>query len=1470
MPNEQMKTTKQYHHRESKQLLPSPWMSPLKTLIALAVLTTVFALNSARAQLLVSEPFNLTLGAPLNNSGSGTGWGANVWTNGYYFTNVAQSSFSAGSGGTLYTVQQSGAATQCKNSAGTDTTNRSPQRYFGQAYTIGNGAGQYTNLWVSWLLDTSGSGATGHGFVFLLANNSDNVVRVGKVINNNNWTVTVGDGIVPGTLGSAVVAASGTANCYGNWFSVLNLAYDPVNNVTMVTHYRAAVGETTANLTDPTTFSVQYSTTYPGNLTFNNVNVAAHNNLNQKWDEIRIGQTYANVAPVTSSKAITWGGYSDHTWSVSSALNWTNLSTATKDSFANGANVTFDDTPGTAQTITVSGTPLPGSIAVNATNNYTLNGAFAGDGGLTMANSGILTLNGANVYNGATVINAGTVVLGDNSALGSAAGGLTIQTGGTLDLNGYALGAKSSAMNSGVLVNGSATPASIAGAFVMNAANTFGGVGDITLSGSLGGLSATFIKTNANKVTLTAPLGTVGFSWSLLQGAIQFGDGTVGGSPATTGTAVNMSANTAVIFNTVATNSVHSGAITGTGTVTKTGAGTVTLTGANTYAGVTLVNNGTLKVANNAGLGASTGVTVANGAALDLNGSGVANIPVTLSGTGIASGGALVNSSTNAASLAGTVSNLTATSVGGVGNISIGGTMAGGGYTLANVGIGTLYLNGGFTGGGSVTVASGGSVLAGNAAHLGSLTVAALNLTGSTTNSLFASPGNIIAVTGNGGLVPGPLVGSVAINVPLAVPGVGQYPLVTHVGSIGGGGFPAFVLGTLPPYTAGYLSNNTANSSIDLVVTSADVPLWTGAFSSEWSVNTITTPKNWKLQSAGTQIDYINGVLARFDDTAVSTSVDISVADVTPNTVIFSNSTQNYSVTGTQAISGTTSLKKQGTGSLTFYNVNKYTGGTTASGGGSIILGANNVLPGNLLTLDNATVDFNGNANAFSSIVVNHGGGTLAGAGTLTNTGTIMLNGNAELSPSVVFGATSILWTNTGASVLTLDAMTVHGYSVNSTLNCYPQIRLGGPLLFSQNGRNNSFQFYGGFDLNGNILTLQPQNNLAAANPSIVSGSITGNGAIIVQQDAGLYVADNGQYVFSGANNYSGTTTLNGENLCLNSPTALGNSTLIINPGAYTPSALANTSSNAVTLTANNPMTWNGDFGFNSITSLGGGAPSYANLNLGAGAVTLGNSCAVTISNNTLTVGGVITDGGSGFGLTKNGEGRLTLGGANTYSGATTVNEGTLILSTRHAASGDCTVADGATLGVTNAQNGASATTANLNLGIAGPTTNVFLNLGSTTVAALRATGAVTVSGASTVAIADANLLAAGNTYPLIKYGSISGDNNFLLSVPAGVTATLTNDPSNLWIALKVSAVVPPVNTTPTNIVVGINGANLSLSWPSDHTGWRLLAQTNHLAAGVSSNTNDWATVAGSAATNRVSIPINATNPGDFFRLVYP
>jgi len=176
-------------------------------------------------------------------------------------------------------------------------------------------------------------------------------------------------------------------------------------------------------------------------------------------------------------------------------------------------------------------------------------------------------------------------------------------------------------------------------------------------------------------------------------------------------------------------------------------------------------------------------------------------------------------------------------------------------------------------------------------------------------------------------------------------------------------------------------------------------------------------------------------------------------------------------------------------------------------------------------------------------------------------------------------------------------------------------------------------------------LDITNQNGSGTTNRFFISGLVSGNGAISING------ASSAQVVLSNAGNtFTGGVTLNSGILVAasSSGTMLGSGTLTINGGGLNSGASA-----AGTWTSNNAMIWNADFAT-------GGAFS---LNMGTGAVTMNGSRVVTSTNTgTFTVGGVISDGNNGYGLTFGGVtgGRLALGGANTYTGPTTVNAGTL------------------------------------------------------------------------------------------------------------------------------------------------------------------------------------------------------------------
>ena len=74
------------------------------------------------------------------------------------------------------------------------------------------------------------------------------------------------------------------------------------------------------------------------------------------------------------------------------------------------------------------------------------------------------------------------------------------------------------------------------------------------------------------------------------------------------------------------------------------------------------------------------------------------------------------------------------------------------------------------------------------------------------------------------------------------------------------------------------------------------------------------------------------------------------------------------------------------------------------------------------------------------------------------------------------------------------------------------------------------------------------------------------------------------------------------------------------------------------------------------------------------------------------------------------------------------------------------------------------------------------------------------------------------------------------------------------------------INLSPTNLIASISGRNLTLSWPADHIGWRLQAQTNPPNAGLGTH---WFNVANTSGTNSYNLIIDPSAPTVFYRLAY-
>jgi autotransporter-associated beta strand protein len=150
----------------------------------------------------------------------------------------------------------------------------------------------------------------------------------------------------------------------------------------------------------------------------------------------------------------------------------------------------------------------------------------------------------------------------------------------------------------------------------------------------------------------------------------------------------------------------------------------------------------------------------------------------------------------------------------------------------------------------------------------------------------------------------------------------------------------------------------------------------------------------------------------------------------------------------------------------------------------------------------------------------------------------------------------------------------------------------------------------------------------------------------VVSGAGGQLEVTNGFLVLSGNNTYTGATTITGGTAQVRTNNALGTT------------AAGTTIASGATLDFQNVNYSTAE----GVTTTGGTIAASTGTSTFAGGVTLGADSTYNIAGDQLTQSGVITDGAGTFGITKTGAGFLVLSAANTYDGATTINNGTLVI----------------------------------------------------------------------------------------------------------------------------------------------------------------------------------------------------------------
>ncbi len=916
-------------------------------------------------------------------------------------------------------------------------------------------------------------------------------------------------------------------------------------------------------------------------------------------------------------------------------------------------------------------------------------GFFGGSGAsLTKVGTGTLTLSGANTYTGGTTISAGTLQIGDGGTTGSIVGNVTnnatlafdrsdnalilggvisgtgalVQLGtGTTTLTGTNTYTGGTTISAGTLqIGGGGTTGSIAGNVTDNGTLAFDRSDTVTFNGVIsgtGGLtqlgSGTLILTSNNPFTGTTTISA---------GTLQLGNGGASG-----GVNSILIVDNGILDIDRSDTITYGGSVTGTGSGVKDGAGTLIFTGNNTYTGGTTINEGALQIGNGGGTGSIVGNVLINaaGATLIFDRSDF----FTLNGSITGIGGVTLESGTITLGGDNTYSGATNLTAGALQAGSATAFSANSAFTVT----GTLDLNGFNNTIGSL---SGTGVVTNTSAGPAVLTVGGDN-TSTTFGGLLTDGASSLGLTKSG-------------SGTLTLTGVSAYHGATDIASgiLRAGSATAFsansaytVTGTLDlngfSNTIGSLSGSgtvTNNGAGPAVLTA-------GGDNTSTTFSGVLTDGSGSLglakSGAGTMI--LTGANTYTGGTTIDAGT-LQIGDGEATGSIVGNVTDNGTlafdrsdtVTFDGVISGTGGLTQLGSGTLILTSNNPFTGTTTISagtlqlgnGGPSGAVNSVLIVDNGILDIDRSdTITYGGSVTGTGS-GVKDGAGTLIFTGNNTYTGGTTINegalqiGNGGGTGSIVgnvlinaAGATLIfdrsdsLTLNgsiTGLGGVTLESGTItlggdNTYSGATNLTA-GALRAGSATAFSA---NSAFTVTGTLDLNGFNNTI---------------GSLSGTG-VVTNTSAGPAVltvgGDNTSTTFSGsflaAGSSLGLTKIGSGTLTLTGASAYNGATDIAAGTLQAGSASAFTAESAYTVTGTLDLN-----GFsNTIGSLSGSG-TVTNNGAGPAVLTAGGD------NTSTTFSGVLTDGSGSLGLAKSGAGTMILTGANTYTGGTTIDAGTL------------------------------------------------------------------------------------------------------------------------------------------------------------------------------------------------------------------
>jgi fibronectin-binding autotransporter adhesin len=267
-----------------------------------------------------------------------------------------------------------------------------------------------------------------------------------------------------------------------------------------------------------------------------------------------------------------------------------------------------------------------------------------------------------------------------------------------------------------------------------------------------------------------------------------------------------------------------------------------------------------------------------------------------------------------------------------------------------------------------------------------------------------------------------------------------------------------------------------------------------------------TTTLNWQLLAGSIATNYAEGSLSAFDDSATGSSpITVTLAANRSPGGITNNSTKNYILAGSASITGSGTIIKDGSSTLTIDNSGPNVLSAVTISGGTLQVGngdANGDL-GSATVTDNSTLVFNRTDNITSAIVVS-GSGSLVqnGSGILT-----LSTANTYSNPTIINSGQLVLANVSAVQNSTVSNNVANGLGFDSSITATTIGGLAGNGDITLNnaasavvtltaGGNNTTTTYGGSLGGSDSLSKTGTNTLTLSGSSILS-SLGAGGAML-------------------------------------------------------------------------------------------------------------------------------------------------------------------------------------------------------------------------------------------------------------------------------------------------------------------------------------------------------------------------------------